>query len=67
VLLKFVLTQPDIDGRTGRWITKILEFDLIIETTKLVKGQGLAKLLAESNSKVLEINSIFEIPAKKNP
>ena len=59
--MKIVLTQPDTDGKRGRWITQILEFDLTIKTTKLVKGQGLAKLLAESNNKVLGINSVLEI------
>lgn len=46
-VVKTVLTHPDTDGRRGRWIEKILEFDLEIKTTKLVKGQGLTKLLAE--------------------
>ena len=64
--VKIVLTQPDTDGKRGRWITQILEFDLTIKTKKLVKGQGLAKLLAESNCKVLGINSILEVQGK-NP
>jgi hypothetical protein len=37
---------------------QILEFDLEIKPTKLVKGQGLAKLLAESNCKYLGVNFI---------
>ena len=60
-VVKIVLTKPDTDGKRGRWITQILEFDLTIKTTKLVKGQGLAKLLAESNYKVLGINYVLEI------
>jgi hypothetical protein len=47
--LKDILIQPDIDGRRGKWIVKILEFDLKIKPTKLVKGWGLSKLLVESN------------------
>ena len=65
-VVKTILTQPDIDRRRGRWITKILEYDLTIKTTNLVKVQGLSKLLAESNYKVLGINSILEIPGE-NP
>ena len=57
--MKIVLTEPNTDGKRGRWITQILEFDLTIKTTKLVKGQRLAKLLAESNYKVLGINSVL--------
>jgi len=64
--VKIVLTQPDTDGRRGRWIAKILEFDLEIKTTKLVKGQGLAKSLGESNCKVLGINFIYELSYEKN-
>jgi hypothetical protein len=44
-----------MDGKRGKWIAKILEFDLEINPTKLIKGQGLAKLLAESNCKALGI------------
>jgi len=59
--VKIVLTQPETDRKRGRWIIQIMEFYLIIKTTKLVKGQGLAKLLAESDYKVLGINSVLEI------
>jgi hypothetical protein len=55
--VKDILVQPDIDGKRGRWIAKILEFDLEIKPTKLIKGQGLAKLLAESNCKALGLVS----------
>jgi hypothetical protein len=37
-------------------MAKILEFDLEIKPTKLVKGQGLAMLLSESNCKALGVN-----------
>jgi hypothetical protein len=56
--VKEILIQPDIDGRRSKWIARILEFDMEIKPTKLVKGQGLAKLLAESNCKSLEVNFI---------
>jgi hypothetical protein len=56
--VKDILIYPDIDGRRGKWIAKILEFDLEINPTKLVKGQGLAKLLDESNCKALGVNFI---------
>jgi hypothetical protein len=56
--VKNILIQPNIDGRRGKWISKILEFDLEIKPTKLVKGQGLVKLLAESNCKALGVSFI---------
>jgi hypothetical protein len=40
----------------NKWIAKILEFDLEMKPTKLVKGQGLAILLVESNCKALGVN-----------
>jgi hypothetical protein len=56
--VKDILVQPDIDGRRGKWIVKILEFDMEIKPTKLVKGQGLAKLLAKSNYRALGVSFI---------
>jgi hypothetical protein len=58
--VKDILIQPDIDGRRSKWIAKILEFDLEIRPTKLIKGQGLAKLLAEANCKALGVSFINE-------
>jgi hypothetical protein len=58
VSMKDILIQSDIDGRRSKWISKILEFDLEIKPTKLVKCQNLDKLLVESNCKYLGINCI---------
>jgi hypothetical protein len=45
--IKDVLTQPDVDGRRAKWIAKLIEFNIELKPTKLVRGQGLAKLMAE--------------------
>ena len=37
--------QPDNEGKTGIWIAKVMEYGMDIKPTKLVKDQGLAKLL----------------------
>jgi hypothetical protein len=58
--VKDILVQPDIDGKRSKWIAKILEFDLEIRPTKLIKGQGLAKLLAEANCQALGVNFMNE-------
>jgi hypothetical protein len=52
-VVKEILVHPDSEGKRGIWITKILEYDLVIKPTKMIKGKGLAKLLAESNYKAL--------------
>ena len=43
--VKDVLVQSDVEGKRGKWIAKIQEYDLEIKPTKLFKGQGLAKFL----------------------
>jgi hypothetical protein len=54
--VKEILIQPNIDGKRRKWISKILEFDLEMKPIELVKGQGLARLMAESNYKALGVN-----------
>lgn len=56
--VKDVLVQAEPEGRRGRWIAALLEYDVEIKPTKLIKGQGLAKLMAETNLHVLDINLI---------
>ena len=56
--VKDVLTQPDIEGKRDKWIEKFIEFNIEVKPTKLVKGQGLAKLMAEENCNLLDINSM---------
>ena len=56
-VVKDILSQ-DPDGKREKWIATILEYDLEIRPTKLVKGQGLAKLMAESNFQALDINMV---------
>jgi hypothetical protein len=67
--VKEILVQPDCEGKRGKWITKIMEYNLTINPTKLIKGQGLAKLLKESNCRVIglhhfsnkSMNSTFQV------
>jgi hypothetical protein len=56
--VKYILVQLNNDGRRGQWLAKIQEFDLEVKPTTLVKGQGLEKLLLESNFRALGINHI---------
>lgn len=60
-VVKDILTKPDPDGRRGRCIVVLLEYDMEIKPTKLVKGYSLAKLMEQSNYDVLGINFITEI------
>ena len=60
-VVKDIITQDGPDGRRGKWIATILEYDIEIKPTKLIKGQGLAKLMAESNCHALDINFISQV------
>ena len=54
--IKDILTQVEPDGRRAKWIATFLEYGIDIRPTKLVKGQGLAKLTTQSNHEALGIN-----------
>eukprot|EP00253_Pinus_taeda_P024588 PITA_24588 len=55
---KDVLVQTDPEGRRGKWIAALLEYDVEIKPTKIIKGQGLIKIMVESNFHALDINLI---------
>ena len=57
--MKEILNQQDTDGKRGKWIVKFQEYDLHITPTKLINGQELARLLTDSNCKVLGINTLY--------
>ena len=58
VVVKYILTRDNPDGRKGKWIVVILEYYIDIKPNKIIKGQGLAKLMVESNFHSLDINFI---------
>ena len=60
-VVKDILTQYNPDGRRGKWIAVIMEYDIEIKPTKLIKGQSLAKLMAESNFHALDINFLAAV------
>lgn len=60
-VIKYVLTQPNADGISAKWIGKLIEFNIELKPTKLVIGQGLAKLLAEENCRSLDIDFLCTI------
>ena len=51
--VKDIMSQQDCLGIRGKWVSKIQEYDLEIKPTKLIKGQGLAKMLTQGNEKAL--------------
>ena len=63
-VVKDILNQ-DPDGKRGKWIATLLEYDLGIRPTKLIKGQGLAKLMAKSNFQALDMNMVDVLEENK--
>jgi hypothetical protein len=59
--VKDILTQPDPEGRIGKWIAAMLEYNLEIKPTNLIKGQGLAKMMAQPNYDVVSMNFIVDL------
>ena len=51
--VKDILSQQDCLGIRGKWVSMIQEYDLEIKPTKLIKGQGLAKMMTEGNEQAL--------------
>jgi hypothetical protein len=65
--VKDILTQPDPEGKRAKWIAVLLEYDLDIKPTKLIKGQGLAKMMTETNWDSLGMNFLSEISKEDIP
>lgn len=55
-ITKYIMVQGYTEGKRGKWIAKIHEYDMDINPTKLIKGEGLAKFLSESNFQAFGIN-----------
>ena len=64
--IKDILAQAEPGGRRAKWIATLLEYDIEIRHTKLVKRQGVAKLMAQSNYEALGVN-FFEPIQKSLP
>lgn len=60
-VIRSILIQPSSDGRRGKWIAKVLEFDLEIMPTKPIKGKALARLMTKTNLGSFGINLIMEL------
>ena len=56
IAVKDILTQPDPKGKRDKCIAILLEYDLDIKHTKLIRGQGLAKLMTQPSIGFLELN-----------
>lgn len=70
IAVKDILTQGDSEGKVGKWIARIQEYDMDTNQNKLIKGQWLSKIWSEVNYQALDINSladssVVDVEAKK--
>ena len=55
VAVKSILTQQEVAvNNKATWVSKVQEFDLKIKPTKLVRGQGLCRLVFENEEEIGE-------------
>ena len=50
-VIKHMLSMPILNGRIGKWILALLEFDLSYEPTKAVKEQVIADFITHHHEK----------------
>jgi hypothetical protein len=53
-----MLSMPILNGRIGKWILALLEFDLRYESAKAVKGQIIADFITQHRDHSVEMISI---------
>jgi len=46
-VIRYMLSLPILNGRIGRWILALSEFDLTYESAKAVKGQVVADFVIQ--------------------
>ncbi|KAH9292066.1 hypothetical protein KI387_042748, partial [Taxus chinensis] len=57
-MVKDILSEMEVSRKRCRWVNKLQEYDMDIQTMKLVRGLGLAKLMDERNLQTIEVNEV---------
>ena len=48
-VVKTLLMQNELGERRGKWVAILQEFNLKIQSMRLVRGQGLSKMIADNH------------------
>ena len=59
-MVKHMLSMPILNGRVGKWILALSEFDLKYESAKAVKGQVMANFITQHHK--LSISYVEPMP-----
>jgi hypothetical protein len=54
-VVKEILSQQDCLGSRGKWVSQIQQYDLEINPTKMIKGQGIEKMMTKINQEATEV------------
>ena len=46
-VIRYMLSLPILNGRIGKWILALSEFDLRYESAKAVRGQAIADIVIQ--------------------
>ena len=60
-LMKYMLSEPLITGRIGKWSLSLSEFTLVYFPYKLVKGQALSNFMAGHPSLEIKLEKYVEL------
>jgi len=56
-----LLFQKDLGEKRAKWVTALQEYDLEIKPSKIVRGQGLCKLVAEGNDEAMQAKDVKKV------
>jgi ribonuclease HI len=57
-VIKHMLSMPILNGRIGKWILALSEFELRSESTKVIKGQIIADFITEHRDSLINLLEI---------
>ena len=54
-VVKSILKQSNPKGKRAKWVAVLIEYDIEINPTKLIKGQGLDKMMTDFHCDSLQL------------
>jgi hypothetical protein len=60
-VIKHMLSMPILNGRIGKWILALFEFELKFESTKAIKGQIIADFITEHHDPSIDLLEITRL------
>jgi hypothetical protein len=57
-VIKHMLSMPILNGRIGKWILALSEFELMFESAKAIKGQIVADFITEHRDPSIDLLEI---------